>query len=299
MAQRSSLVLAPFAFCLVLLTLAAPAAAEPQTKHHALSLIGEPQFGPDFTHFDWVNPTAPKGGRVRQWALGQFQFAQPVSGQGQPRRGCDADLRFADGLDSPDEPSTEYGLIAEWVSHPDDFSSATFQLRAGARFHDGKPVTPEDVIFSLDALKKASPRYAFYYKNVIGAREGRRRPGQVRVRREGQPRAADDRRRAADPAQALLGGHGRQRRAARPRQIHARGAAGLGPLSHQGGRRGPGASRYERVKDWWAKDLPVSKGQWNFDEIKFVYFRDRVPAFEAFKAGQLDYWPAVERQDAG
>ncbi len=67
MAQRSSLVLAPFAFCLVLLTLAAPAAAEPQTKHHALSLIGEPQFGPDFTHFDWVNPSAPKGGRVRQF----------------------------------------------------------------------------------------------------------------------------------------------------------------------------------------------------------------------------------------
>ena len=70
---------------------------------------------------------------------------------------------------SPDEPSTAYGLIAEWVTYPDDFSSATFQLREGARFHDGKPITPEDVIFSLEAIKKASPRYAFYYKNVIKA----------------------------------------------------------------------------------------------------------------------------------
>src|SRR5262249_36729130 len=145
-----------------------PAAADTPTKHHALSLIGEPQFGPDFTHFDWVNPSAPKGGRVRQWAMGSFDSLNPFPVKGSAAA---AVTLIYDSLmsSSPDEASTEYGLIAEWVSFPDDFSSATFQLRPIARFHDGKPITADDVVFSLEALKKASPRFAFYYKNVVRA----------------------------------------------------------------------------------------------------------------------------------
>src|SRR5215470_5337102 len=143
-------------------------ATENLTQHHALSLIGKPHYGPDFSHFDWVNPSAPKGGRVRQWTLGSFDSLNPFPVKGSPAAG----LRLIYDtlmMQSPDEPATSYGLIAEWVAYPDDFSSATFQLRSGARFHDGRPITPEDVIFSLEAQKKAHPHYADYYKNVVKA----------------------------------------------------------------------------------------------------------------------------------
>ncbi|MCK5550837.1 MAG: ABC transporter substrate-binding protein, partial [Hyphomicrobiaceae bacterium] len=137
-------------------------------KHHALSLVADPKHGPDFEHFDWVNPNAPKGGTLRGFVQGSFDSLNVFTVRGAPAAG----LRLMyDSLlaSSPDEPSTEYALIAEWVSYPDDYASVTFGLRPEARFHDGKPVTPEDVIFSLEAQKKAHPRYAFYYKNVVKA----------------------------------------------------------------------------------------------------------------------------------
>jgi microcin C transport system substrate-binding protein len=160
---------APIAFLLVTHSSGASASdtVDNLKKHHALSLIGSRRMG-HFKHFAWVNPDATKGGRVRQWALGSFDSLNPfpVKGNAATYVGVIYDTLLSS---SPDEPSTAYALVAEWVAYPDDFSSATFQLRDGARFHDGKPVTPEDVIFSLDALKKASPQYAFYYKNVTGA----------------------------------------------------------------------------------------------------------------------------------
>ena len=137
----------------------------PPIKRHALSLVGSPKFPADFKHFDWVNPNAPKGGMVRQWAFGSFDSLNNFTVKGDAALGLGL---IYDQLmvSSADEPSTEYGLIAEWVSYPDDFSSATFKLRKEARFHDGTPITPEDVIFTMSAVKKAHPGYAFYYKNV-------------------------------------------------------------------------------------------------------------------------------------
>jgi microcin C transport system substrate-binding protein len=167
MARSLSLVLAPFAVCFALIS-AAPASAESETKHHALALIGKPQYGPDFKHFGWANPNAPKGGKVRQAAIGSFDSLNPFPVKGSPAA---FSTLIYDSLmsASPDEPSTEYGLIAEWVSYPPDYSSATFKLRAGVRFHDGKPITAEDVIFSLEQLKRVSPQFSFYYKNVTRA----------------------------------------------------------------------------------------------------------------------------------
>jgi microcin C transport system substrate-binding protein len=293
MAQRSSLgsslVLAPLVFGLAFLTLAAPAAAEPQTRHHALALIGQPQFGPDFTHFDWVNPSAPKGGRVRQFSLGTFDSLNPFPVKGIPAAGV---TLIYDTLmvSSPDEPSTEYGLIAEWVSYPDDFSSATFKLRAGARFHDGKPITPEDVIFSLEAIKKASPRFAFYYKNVIGGHK----VGDDQVKFDFDVKGNRELPLIVGELPILpkhfweaTGANGEPRDLSKSTLEVPLGSGPYRIKEVDAGR----AITLERVTDWWAKDLPVSKGQWNFDEIKFLYFRDQVPAFEAFKAGQLDYWP--------
>src|SRR5215510_3790856 len=121
MARILSLVLAPVGAFLLLFPVLA-AASEPEERHHALSLIGKPAFGPDFTHFDWVNPDAPKGGRVRQMAFGTFDSLNPFSIKGSPV-GPVALIYDRLMTQSPDEASTYYGLIAEWVTYPDDFSS--------------------------------------------------------------------------------------------------------------------------------------------------------------------------------
>src|SRR5262249_40433377 len=128
----------------------------------------EPAYGPDFPHFNWVNPDAPKGGRVRQMAFGSFDSLNPFSikGTAASRIGLIYETLLSD---SPDEASTSYGLIAEWVSYPDDVSSAPYQLRSGARFHDGEPITPDDIIFSMQTLKKVHPHFAKYYQNVVKA----------------------------------------------------------------------------------------------------------------------------------
>jgi len=272
----------------VVAALACAGAAEANTRHHALSLLGQPKFGPDFKHFDWVNPAAPKGGTVRLWALGGFDSLNPYTIKGSPAAGIGL-IYDALMVSSPDEPSTEYGLVAAWVSHPDDFSSVTFGLRPEARFHDGKPMTPADVVFTFEQLKKNHPHYAFYYKNVVkaeatGASEvtftfdqkgNRELPlivGQMPVLPkhfwEGKSANGEARDLGRSSLEIPLGSG-----PYRIKEIDA-------------GR----SIVYERVKDYWAKDLPISIGQWNFDEIRYTYFRDRVPAFEAFKAGQIDFW---------
>jgi microcin C transport system substrate-binding protein len=266
-----------------------PAALANDVRRHALSLLGAPNVAPGFPHFDWVDPQAPKGGRVRVRGIGTFDTLNRYAGKGNPANGLfllNATLMTA----SLDESSTEYGLIAEWASHPDDFSSVTFRLRPDARFHDGKPITPDDVVFTLDAIKKASPHYALYYKNVVRAERsgehevrftfdapGNRELPQIVGSMPVLPRhwwqAKDDKGEQRDVARATL-------------EV----PLGSGPYRVKSAEAGR-AITYERVADWWARDLPVTKGQWNFDEITFVYYRDRAPAFEGFKVGETDFWP--------
>jgi microcin C transport system substrate-binding protein len=274
--------------CLLVLGSSAASASDNLTKHHALSLIGEPKHGPDFTHFDWVNASAPKGGRVRQWSLGSFDSLNPFPIKGSAATGLQL---IYDTLlsQSPDEAGTAYGLVAEWVSYPADYSSATVELRKTARFHDGRPITPEDVVFSLEALKKVSPNHAFYYKNVAKAQKtGDHQVTfvfDVKGNRE-LPAIIGDLPVLPKHFYEAVGANGEPRDIAKSTlEI----PLGSGPYRIK--EVDPGRSiAYERVKDWWAKDLPVARGQWNFDEIRYVYFRDRVPAFEAFKAGSLDQW---------
>ncbi|MGH6792342.1 MAG: extracellular solute-binding protein [Methyloceanibacter sp.] len=268
--------------------LSCPATAEETpVHHHALSLIGEPKYPPGFTHFDWVNPDAPKGGLVRMADIGSFDSLNPVLYRGEAAAG----LGFVtENLmsDSLDESSTSYGLIAEWASYPDDYSSVTFKLRDEARWHDGKPITPEDVIYSLEVNKAANPRLGFYYKNVTRAeatgdnevtfyfdvKNNRELPmimGQLTVLPKHYWTGTDARGVQRDPMKTTL-----------------EPPLGSGPyrVKHVA----PGRTvAYERVKDYWGKDLPVNKGQWNFDEIRFDYYRDDTVALESFKAGNLDY----------
>ena len=139
----------------------------PADWRHGLSLFGELKYPANFKHFDYVNPQAPKGGVVRLMAVGTFDnFNEVVAGlKGSIAAGTGmiSDTLLAPALD---EVSTEYGLIAEAVTHARDFSHATFRLRAAARHHDGRPITVDDVIFSMEAFKKNSPGLAAYYRHV-------------------------------------------------------------------------------------------------------------------------------------
>jgi microcin C transport system substrate-binding protein len=278
--------LAAFAAAASLLALA-PANAQDE-RRHALTLIDPPKFGKDFKHFDWVNPDAPKGGRIRMYREGTFDNLNPFTIKGATASGM---MLVFDQLmiSSPDEPSVEYCLVCEWVSHPDDFSSVTFKLRPEARFHDGKPITVEDVIFSLEAQKKANPRIAAYYKNVVAAEKtgdsevtfrfdikgNRELPlivGQLSIlpKHFWEGKAADG---SARDITTIL----------------REPPLGSGP--YKVGAFDMGRSlTYERVADWWAKDLPVARGTYNFGQITFDYFRGRTAAFESFKAGELDFW---------
>ena len=269
--------------------LSAPAHAEdPPRHHHALSLIGEPRYPADFKHFDYVNPDAPKGGLVRLSDVGGFDSLNPVLYKGEPAAG----LGFAvESLmaDSLDEPSTSYGLIAEWASYPEDYSSVTFKLRDEARWHDGKKITPEDVIYSLEVNKAANPRMGLYYKNASRAeatgenevtfyfdvKNNRELPmimGQLTILPKHYWTGKDASGNQRDPMKTTL-------------------EPPLGSGAYRIKDVKPGRSiSYERVTDYWGKDLPVNAGQWNFDEIRFEYYRDETVAFESFKAGNLDYW---------
>ncbi len=263
-------------------------AAEPVWRH-GLSLFDEVKYPAGFAHFDYVNPQAPKGGSVRQIAIGTFDnFNMVTSGvKGSLAAGIDLihDTLLISALD---EVSTEYGLLAESVSYPDDFSSATYRLRPNARWHDGRPVTPEDLIFSIEAFKNNDPRYAAYYRHVVkwektgdrdvtfsfdqpGNRELPQIVGQINVLAkhwwEGTDKSGKKRDISATTLEPPLGN----------------GAYRIKEFT-------PGRSIvYERVKDYWGKDLNVNVGRDNFDEVRFEYFRDSTVALEAFKADGVDW----------
>jgi microcin C transport system substrate-binding protein len=272
---------------------AGTAAAEEQaTKsawRHGISLFGDLKYPADFKHYDYVNANAPKGGIVRQIAIGTFDnFNSVVSGV----KGAIASSvpLIYDTLMTPslDEVSTEYGLIAEAVSYPDDFSSATYRLRAEAKWHDGKPITPEDVIFSFAAFKEHSPQFSAYYRHVTkvektadreitftfdvaGNREMPQIVGQLTVLPEhwwnGSDANGNKRNIAATTLEPPLGNS-----AYRIRDFS------------------PGRSIvYERVKDYWAANLNVNVGRENFDELRYEYFRDTTVALEAFKGDAVDW----------
>jgi microcin C transport system substrate-binding protein len=269
---------------------ASAALAENQTsdgmeRHHGLSLITpEPQLPPDFPHFPYANPDAPKGGEVRLPAIGSFDTLNPIPLKGTKASGLG--LLYEQLMtNSLDEPSAEYGLIAEWMSYPEDYSSVTFGLNPKARWHDGEPITPEDVVFSFDVLKENNPFYAAYYANVTSAEQTGEREVTFRFDTTGNrelplivgqmlvfPKHYWDGSENQDPASTTL-----------------EPPLGSGPyriVEAEGGRR----VSYERVEDYWAKDLPTRKGQYNFGRVEYEYFRDTTVAFEAFKAGKLDFY---------
>ena len=288
----SRLILAVLLACLLP---ASSQAEDAPIHHHALSLIGAPKYPADFTHFDYVNPDASKGGVVRMSEIGSFDSLNPVLYKGEAAGGLGLVFESLMG-DSIDEPSTSYGLIAEWASYPADYSSVTFHLRKEAHWHDGTPITPEDVIYSLEVNKTANPRMGLYYKNVSRAeatgdnevtfyfdvKNNRELPmimGQLTVLPKHYWAGNDASGTPRDPMKTTL-----------------EPPLGSGPYRIKEVKPGRSIS-YERVADYWGKDLPLNKGQWNYDEVLFDYYRDETVAFESFKAGNLDYWQEVSAKN--
>jgi len=275
------------------LSAVSPAKAQTATGEpvwrHGLSLFGDIKYPADFKRFDYVNPDAPKGGVARQISVGTFDnfniAVAGVKGSIAPAANLIYETLMAR---SQDEIATEYGLLAEAASHPDDFAWVIYRLRKEARWHDGKPVTPEDVIFSIAALKKYSPMHASYYRHVVktekigerdikftfespGNRELPHIVGELQVLPKHYWEGTDSEGRKRDISATTL-----------------EPPLGSGPYRIKEFVAGRSVA-LERVRDYWGANLPVRIGENNFDEMRFEFFRDNQVALEAFKADQADW----------
>ena len=283
--SRRDLVLGTAALGLASRVVPTWAAAIATGPRHGLSTFGDLKYGPDFAHFDWVNPTAPKGGRLitvpSTWATNQnpqtFNSFHDLILKGDAAVGLG--LTHA-GLmvRAPDEPDAVYGLVAktvEWL----DRDTLVFELRPEARFSDGSRLTAEDVAFSLTILKdKGHPQISETLREMVGATaEGETRVVVRLSGRQGRGLAALI---ATQPilSKAWWATRDFEQSSLLP-------TLGAGP--YRIGAFEPGRFvEYERIADWWGRDLPVSRGSWNFERIRYEMYRERTTAFEAFKAGQ-------------
>jgi microcin C transport system substrate-binding protein len=295
LSRRSILRASAFAAALPVvgrLTLSGPAMAQGASEsawRHGLSLFGDIKYPAGFKHFEYVNPQAPQGGTVRRVALGTFDnFNTVVAGvKGSLASGLEL---VTETLMTPalDEVSTVYGLLAEAVRYPEDRSSVTYRLRANARWHDGQPVTPDDVLFSFETFKANSPFYGAYYRHVTkvektgereitftfdgtGNRELPQIVGELPVLPKHWWTGADKNGNKRDVTQTTL-----------------EPPLGSGPYKVK--EASPGRTIvYEKVADYWGKDLNVNIGTNNFAQMRFDYYRDGTVALEAFKGDQIDF----------
>jgi microcin C transport system substrate-binding protein len=247
---------------------------------YGLSLFGNLKYGPGFTHFDYADPQAPKGGTLRLSSIGTFDTLNPFVIKGVPAAGLS---RIFDTLTTAaeDEPASEYGLVADNIALAPDRLSVLYTLRPIARFHDGTPMTPDDVVWTFDTLRtEGQPLYRSYYRDVTKVeREGARGVrfyfksaanrelpqilGEMPVLSKAYWSGRDFTKTTLDPP--------------------------LGSGPYEIAKVDPGNSiTYRRVADYWGRDLPVNKGRYNVDTIRYDYYRDATVALEAFKAGQYD-----------
>jgi peptide/nickel transport system substrate-binding protein len=263
---------------LAAMAVATPAAAEAM---HAIAMHGAPAMPGDFTVMPYANADAPKGGRLVQGVLGTFDSLNPFIVKGLPAqslRGYVIESLMARGYD---EPFSLYGLLARTIETDDARSYVTFSLDPAARFSDGTPVTAADVIFSWQILRDhARPNYRTYYSKVARAEALDDRT--VRFDLSG----ADDRElplilglMPVLPEHAIDAGAFENTTLAKP--------VGSGPYTVVG--IDPGKSvTLKRNPNYWGRDLPINRGLWNFDELRFDYYRDANAYFEAFKSGLYD-----------
>lgn len=254
------------------------------------SLVGESKYGNGFQRYDYVNPDAPKGGTLNSTVLGTFDSFNPYIVQGSPAAGFS---QFGGGLlydtlmeQATDEGGVSHPLVAEAFSYPDDFSSATYRLDARAKWHDGEPITAEDVVWSFNALKANSPMYNRYFENVTEAVATSGREVEFHFSQKGNrelPHILGD--------LPVLPKHwwegtdksGKKRDITRPTLEPPLGSAAYRIKSFR-----PGSEIvWERVPDYWGAKLPVKIGRENFDMRRYVYMLDDNAAWLAFTKGGL------------
>ncbi|MEI7609508.1 MAG: extracellular solute-binding protein, partial [Rhodospirillaceae bacterium] len=257
------------------LLLSSPAAAG---GVHGLSLYGPPKYPADFKQFDYVDPNAPKGGEIRLTALGGFDSLNPFIIRGEPAAGAGMVFQsLTEG--SNDEPFSEYGALAESIDLAPDRSSVAFTLRKEAMFSDGVPVTVDDVIWSFETLRdQGLPHYRLYYANVSKVEK----TGERTVKFTFSSPANRELPLIIGQLQVLPKHWFNDKRPFNATILEP--IPGSGPYRVDTVQAGRTIS-YRRIENWWGKDLPLNRGRYNFDVIRFDYFRDADVAFEAFKAG--------------
>jgi microcin C transport system substrate-binding protein len=255
------------------------AQAEPR---HGLSAFGDLKYPASFRHFDYVNPDAPKGGELRGWQLDSFDNLNPLILKGVSAQNLGLSFQSL-MVRAMDEPDAVYADLARSADLAPDRSSVTFQIDERARWHDGSPVMAEDVVFTVEATKKdGHPLYQLILRDVESVTADNRRSvtfrfAETESRRDLPlivatlpilPKAWFKSREFAAPTIEPITGSG-------PYRI-SRVDAGRSIV-------------FQRVENWWAKDLPVHRGRYNFAHIREDYYRDRDIAAEAFFAGEYDY----------
>ncbi|HSQ00196.1 MAG TPA: extracellular solute-binding protein [Candidatus Dormibacteraeota bacterium] len=274
---------------LLLLIAAAAGAADTTGPAHGIAMHGDLKYGPGFAHFDYVNPEAPKGGTLRLAGVGTYDSFNPFIIKGVPD---DGSPRIYDTLmvGSADEPFSEYGLLAETIETPPDRSWVIFRLRKEARWHDGKPVTADDVLWSYETLRsKGQPFYRAYYANVDKAEKLDDRSVRFTFK------AGENRELPLIMGQlAVLPKHYWEGRDFEASTLDP--PLGSGPYkigTFEAGRW----STYDRVPDYWGRDLAVNVGRNNIDVVRYDYYRDMTVALEAVKAGAYDLHPEASSKE--
>jgi len=267
-----------------------PAFAADPAPSHGLAIYGDLAYPADFKHFEYVNPDAPKGGKLRQGvAESTFDSFNPWIIKGNPAAGITL-LYDTLMVGAADEPFTEYGLLAKTVQTPADRSWVAFELRPEARWHDGKPITADDVVWSFETLlAKGAPTYRFYYQSV----EKVEKTGERSVKFSFKP--GTNRELPLIVGQLpVLPKHWWATRNFEATTLEP--PLGSGPYKvgkFEAGR----FIEMERVADYWGADIPVNKGRWNFDVQRFEYYRDATVALEAFKGGNYDFRVEASAKD--
>lgn len=250
-------------------------------KTHAISMHGDPKYPKAFERFDYTSSNAVKGGKIKLHSSGTFDTLNAFVAKGNQaaRLGLLYDTLT---VSSADEPFTHYGLVAQSIEYPEDRSWAIFHLDKAAKFHDGHPITAEDVVFTYNLLiEKGNPFYGFYYADIVKVSA----LDDQRVKFEYKPGASQETLLITGQL-VILPKHFWQDKDFSDATLTI--PLGSGPYqikSVEAGRQ----IIYERVESYWAVDHPARKGSYNFDEISVDYYRDGVVALEAFKSGEYDY----------
>lgn len=259
-------------------SLLAPLHAATINESYAFAKLGMPKYAVNFTHYDYANPAAPKGGKITLAVVGTFDNFNRYASRGNPGAGTDT---LYDGLftTSDDEPGSYYPLIAESARYPDDFHWMEVALNPHARFQDGTPVTAEDVAFTFQKfMTEGVPQFRVAYRGVTVKALNR-----LTVRID-LPRPDKDRLLSWLTLPVLPEKFWQNKKFSEPLGYPPLASGPYRITAYKSGQ----FIQYSRVKDYWAANLPVNRGRFNFDTLRYDYYLDDNVAFEAFKAGAYD-----------